>query len=337
MLDQLRADGLYPDVGPVSFSQFGGIVPAGFQLTMSVPLEGGVSSGDFDGDSDVDQDDFDILTDPANWMKSVPSGALGDMDGNGFVNLIDFVLFKESFGQAVSNAPPIYYTLDGETDPRAVGGTLNASPAVMLYDGTPITVNATTTIRARAWDGTEWSALTEATFEVALPAAAAANDVAVSSAVAVDTAAAAVGPLQVHAIEGIETTTDDTEDVRRDSRVTIGAEATDIAVKTLTNIRSSSAVDALIGPPLRRRAARDWSITSEADESGRQLLDQPPVVSRAHFDELAKRRDSRDNDQVQNRNRDSNDFGPGTEQDQLIAQSADRAVRVFGRRLRGLA
>jgi spore coat protein CotH len=55
----------------------------------------------------------------------------------------------------------IYYTLDG-TDPRGAGG----SPAGFAYSG-PVTLAATTHVKARVLTGSDWSALREATFNVA--------------------------------------------------------------------------------------------------------------------------------------------------------------------------
>ncbi|MGI9430044.1 MAG: CotH kinase family protein [Bythopirellula sp.] len=163
VLEQLRDDALYPNLDAVAFSQQGGSVPSSFQLAMSVVPVGVASSGDFDGDLDTDVDDYAILTDTANWLQAVPPGTRGDMDGDGFVQLNDFSLFK---GVLNGEMLPIYFTLDGVTDPREVGGTLNSNPAVMLYAGTPITINADTTVKARAWDGSSWSALSEVAFTI---------------------------------------------------------------------------------------------------------------------------------------------------------------------------
>lgn len=55
----------------------------------------------------------------------------------------------------------IYFTVDG-TDPRAFGG----APAGTAYSA-PLSLTNTTHIRARVRDGTNWSALAEATFNVA--------------------------------------------------------------------------------------------------------------------------------------------------------------------------
>jgi Chitobiase/beta-hexosaminidase C-terminal domain/CotH kinase protein/Lamin Tail Domain/Bacterial TSP3 repeat len=60
-------------------------------------------------------------------------------------------------------AGAIYYTLDG-SDPRTLAG--GVSPAANLYAG-PVTLNESAVVRARSFDGAAWSALTEATFEVA--------------------------------------------------------------------------------------------------------------------------------------------------------------------------
>lgn len=56
----------------------------------------------------------------------------------------------------------IYYTTDGVTDPRAIGGAV--SPAAALYSG-PLPLTGTTTVKARLVQSANvWSALTEATF-----------------------------------------------------------------------------------------------------------------------------------------------------------------------------
>ena len=57
----------------------------------------------------------------------------------------------------------IYYTLDG-SDPRLVGGTLN--PSAMVYQAPFTLPGPTCSVRTRAHDGSEWSALEEADFAV---------------------------------------------------------------------------------------------------------------------------------------------------------------------------
>ncbi len=79
----------------------------------------------------------------------------------------------------------IYYTLDG-SDPRPPGGAAPAAGNVFTYTGTPITIHATTCVRARAhnpnWTAltgvdnpplvSTWSGRTEARFSIDPPAAA---------------------------------------------------------------------------------------------------------------------------------------------------------------------
>jgi len=65
-------------------------------------------------------------------------------------------------------AGTIYYTLDG-TDPRLPGG--DVAPGALAYDGSPIPIGQNLTVKARALDGTEWSALNEATFAITNPPA----------------------------------------------------------------------------------------------------------------------------------------------------------------------
>jgi hypothetical protein len=56
----------------------------------------------------------------------------------------------------------MYYTLDG-TDPRQYW-TGNVSPTAVLFDGMPIVMNKSFTVKARVLNGTTWSALHEATY-----------------------------------------------------------------------------------------------------------------------------------------------------------------------------
>lgn len=72
-----------------------------------------------------------------------------------------------------TNSTTIYYTLDG-SDPRVYYDTTGSTTptAILQNSASPssITINATTTVRARALSGATWSALSEATFIVGSPA-----------------------------------------------------------------------------------------------------------------------------------------------------------------------
>ena len=72
------------------------------------------------------------------------------------------------------NAPAgtIYYTTNGE-DPRAVGGAINTGGGAATYPPGGLVLTQTANVRSRVWDGTNWSALTEALFIVGVPATAA--------------------------------------------------------------------------------------------------------------------------------------------------------------------
>ena len=67
-------------------------------------------------------------------------------------------------------AGTIYYTTNG-TDPRAIGGAI----AGTTYSAALVLTQPTTTVRARVKNGTEWSALTEATFFANVVPASSAN------------------------------------------------------------------------------------------------------------------------------------------------------------------
>ncbi|MCA9261699.1 MAG: chitobiase/beta-hexosaminidase C-terminal domain-containing protein, partial [Planctomycetales bacterium] len=99
-LNQLRGDGLYTTFRAPEFSQPGGTVPQGYELSM--------------------------LASPGT----------------------------------------IYYTLDGETDPRVIGGEVNPSDAVRVYNGAiPLTGDVIVRARLRT-DSGQWSGLVEASFSV---------------------------------------------------------------------------------------------------------------------------------------------------------------------------
>lgn len=63
-----------------------------------------------------------------------------------------------------SSTGTVYYTTDGVTDPRAVGGGVNSSAAVKTYTGT-VPISGATTVKARLQTSTgQWSGLVEAAF-----------------------------------------------------------------------------------------------------------------------------------------------------------------------------
>lgn len=62
-----------------------------------------------------------------------------------------------------ANDGSVYYSLDGE-DPRNTSGSVNEEHA-QAYT-TPIRMDSPCTVKARVFDGTQWSALTEAHFDV---------------------------------------------------------------------------------------------------------------------------------------------------------------------------
>ncbi|MBX3730433.1 MAG: CotH kinase family protein [Candidatus Sumerlaeia bacterium] len=119
-----------------------------------------------------------------NWVlnsffNATPSSrttvVLGQLRNAGLYPAVDAPEFNQHGGvvpagfQAVATAPSgtIHYTLDG-TDPRAVGGAV-ATGVLSGASGLAIPITHTTTIKARARNGTTWSALTEVTFAVAAP------------------------------------------------------------------------------------------------------------------------------------------------------------------------
>ena len=70
-----------------------------------------------------------------------------------------------SLPSGTSNATTFYYTTNG-TDPRVYYASTVATGAVSASPGATYTVNATTTLKVRAFNGSIWSALNEQTFTV---------------------------------------------------------------------------------------------------------------------------------------------------------------------------
>jgi hypothetical protein len=90
------------------------------------------------------------------WLGSLAAPLMSQFGGNitpGF----QLTLSKPADSPAGAN---IYYTLNG-TDPRAVGGALTAS--ALLYNGS-ITLNGSTRVLARIYDGSTWSPIVDARF-----------------------------------------------------------------------------------------------------------------------------------------------------------------------------
>jgi pectate lyase-like protein/dockerin type I repeat protein len=79
--------------------------------------------GDFDGDDDVDGDDYQSLID--NWLESVAAYENGDVTGDGRVTLLDFNLFKNEYFEGTPTtlgAPPIGVPEPGSLVLLLVGG-----------------------------------------------------------------------------------------------------------------------------------------------------------------------------------------------------------------------
>jgi len=62
---------------------------------LSVTIGTGVATADFNNDGMTNLVDYGILT--SNWLQTVPSLTLGDMDNNGVVNLADFASFRQVY------------------------------------------------------------------------------------------------------------------------------------------------------------------------------------------------------------------------------------------------
>jgi hypothetical protein len=93
-------------------------------------------------------------------------GFYPDTDAPSFNQFGGYV--PSGFGLTMSApAGTIYYTLNG-SDPRLVGGAINSASA-LIYSGAPIAVSGDVTVKARALNGGEWSALNEADFTTTAP------------------------------------------------------------------------------------------------------------------------------------------------------------------------
>jgi hypothetical protein len=66
-------------------------------LLINEPLPPEPPFGDLDGDFDIDLVDYGILTDPNHWLQAVTPNTNGDLNSTGFVDLLDFALFKGAY------------------------------------------------------------------------------------------------------------------------------------------------------------------------------------------------------------------------------------------------
>ncbi|KKK54684.1 hypothetical protein LCGC14_3082220, partial [marine sediment metagenome] len=119
----------------------------------------------------VEVDDL-VKDQPGHWFTDRTQMVLNQLRAANLYPSIDAPSFNEHGGQVPdgfqldisASAGTVYYTLDG-SDPRM--------PGAMTFDGNPITLNETATLKARLYDNGTWSALNEATFFAVVPADAA--------------------------------------------------------------------------------------------------------------------------------------------------------------------
>jgi hypothetical protein len=112
-----------------------------------------------------------------NWLRNTYFPSRGNIVLNQLRNDGIYTTFSPpSFSQHGGEVPAgyllsisagtntVYYTTDGVTDPRMIGGGVNPSAAVQAYTG-PISITGLTTVKARVRTETgQWSGLVEATF-----------------------------------------------------------------------------------------------------------------------------------------------------------------------------
>jgi hypothetical protein len=112
-----------------------------------------------------------------NWLVNTyfPSRGntvLGQLRADGLYTTFSAPAFSQHGGEVLNNYPltmtagagTIYFTTDGVTDPRSIGGAVNPSAAVKQYTGgVPISGATTVMARLRTASG-QWSGLVEATF-----------------------------------------------------------------------------------------------------------------------------------------------------------------------------
>ncbi|MCI0538905.1 MAG: lamin tail domain-containing protein, partial [Verrucomicrobiales bacterium] len=111
---------------------------------------------------------------PRIWVPQRRGIIFTHMINAGLLPFVSAPVFSQSSGPVprgfnltmAASGGQIYYTVNG-ADPRvALSGAVSAE--ARLYSGQPVTLNASTTLKARAFSGGNWSALTEGSFTVAV-------------------------------------------------------------------------------------------------------------------------------------------------------------------------
>lgn len=132
--------------------------------------------GDFRGDPPRTLETWEaaLQREYTQWFPARTAVTISQLRATGIYPDIEPPQFNQQGGfimpgfvaELTSPTGDIYYTEDG-SDPRLFGGGISPN-AILVNDSIPIT--ETILISARSFDGTEWSALTEATFLSGLPA-----------------------------------------------------------------------------------------------------------------------------------------------------------------------
>lgn len=132
--------------------------------------------GDAERSVPYDKSDWDA---EVNWLLNTYFPQRGDMviaqlQNDGLLSPLGVPEFSQLGGEVDAGYPlelssaggTIYYSLDGATDPREIGGGVNPAAAVQAYTG-PIVLTADTTVWARVREPSgAWSGLVKADFSV---------------------------------------------------------------------------------------------------------------------------------------------------------------------------